>query len=164
VAETKPAVAYDINVLVSAFVGPDAEWPYVSQVAPTTSSPDADALSIAFDADEVSLYSSPHIMENLARLLVDGYGVQRARAESIVAAVLEIVETSGGAVIDPPRTAFDVADHEDNLILDLAIAAEATIVVSNDTDLTALSPWHNRIAIMRPREFVARVVQLRRGR
>jgi predicted nucleic acid-binding protein len=164
VAETKSAVVYDINVLVSAFVGPDAEWPYIAQVPPTTSSPDADALSIAFDADEFSLYSSPHIMENLARVLVDGYGVQPARAESIVIAVLEIVETSGGAVIDPPRTAFDVADHEDNLILDLAIAAEATIVVSNDTDLTSLSPWHNHIAIMRPKEFVARVVQLRRGR
>ncbi len=160
----KPAVVYDINVLVSAFVGPDAEWPFIAQVPPTTSSPDADALSIAFDADEFSLYSSPHVMENLARVLVDDYGVQPARAASIVAAVLEIVDTSGGAVIDPPRKAFDVADHEDNLILDLAIAVEATIVVSNDTDLTSLSPWHNRIAIMRPREFVSRVVQMRRGR
>ena len=162
--ESKPAIVYDINVLVSAFVGPDAEWPFIAQVPPTTSSPDADALSIAFDADEFSLYSSPHIMENLARVLVDEYGVQPARAASVVEAVLEIVETSGGAVIDPPRKAFDVADHEDNLILDLAIAAEATIVVSNDTDLTSLSPWHNRIAIMRPREFVTRVVQMRRGR
>ena len=162
--ESKPAIVYDINVLVSAFVGPDAEWPFIAQVPPTTSSPDADALSISFDADEFSLYSSPHIMENLARVLVDEYGVQPARAASVVEAVLEIVETSGGAVIDPPRKAFDVADHEDNLILDLAIAAEATIVVSNDTDLTSLSPWHNRIAIMRPREFVTRVVQMRRGR
>lgn len=162
--ESKPAIVYDINVLVSAFVGPDAEWPFIAQVPPTTSSPDADALSIAFDADEFSLYSSPHIMENLARVLVDEYGVQPDRAASVVEAVLEIVETSGGAVIDPPRKAFDVADHEDNLILDLAIAAEATIVVSNDTDLTSLSPWHNRIAIMRPREFVTRVVQMRRGR
>lgn len=162
--ESKPAIVYDINVLVSAFVGPDAEWPFIAQVPPTTSSPDADALSISFDADEFSLYSSPHIMENLARVLVDEYGVQPDRAASVVEAVLEIVETSGGAVIDPPRKAFDVADHEDNLILDLAIAAEATIVVSNDTDLTSLSPWHNRIAIMRPREFVTRVVQMRRGR
>lgn len=162
-AEPKPAVVYDINVLVAAFVGPDSEWPYIAQVPPSTDNADADALSIAFDADEFSLYSSPHIMENLARVLV-GLGVQPARVADVVDAVLEIVETSGGAVIDPPRQAFDVADHEDNLILDLAVAAGATIVVSNDTDLTSLSPWHNRIAIMRPREFVARVVQLRRGR
>jgi len=91
-------------------------------------------------------------------MLVDAYGVLPARAARIVIAVLEIVETSGGAVIDPPRKAFSVADYEDNLILDLAIAAEATIVVSNDTDLTSMSPWHNRIAILRPREFVARVI------
>ena len=156
--KAKPAVVYDINLLVAAFVGPDAEWPFIALVPPTTNSPDADALSIAFDADEFSLYSSPHIMENLARVLVDAYGVLPARAARIVIAVLEIVETSGGAVIDPPRKAFSVADYEDNLILDLAIAAEATIVVSNDTDLTSMSPWHNRIAILRPREFVARVI------
>lgn len=162
--ERKPAVVYDINVLVAAFVATDSEWPYIAQVPPTSASPDADAFSIAFDADEFSLYVSPHIMENLARVLVEKTGIQPANVERIVDAVLEIVETSGGAVIDPPRQAFDVADHEDNLILDLAIAAEATIVVSNDTDLTSLSPWHNRIAIMRPQEFVARVVQMRRGR
>lgn len=163
-ADPQPAAVYDINVLVAAFVGPDAEWPFIAQVPPTSSSPDADALSIAFDADEFSLYCSPHIMENLARVLVDEYGVQPHRAASIVDAMLEIVKTSGGAVVDPPRRAFDVADHEDNLILDLAIAVEATIVVSNDTDLTSLSPWHNRIAIMRPRDFVSRIVQMRRGR
>ncbi len=161
--EPKAAVVYDINVLVGAFAGPDSDWPYVAQVPPSTSNADADALSIAFDADEFRIYSSPHIMENLARVLAD-LGVQPGRAANVVDAVLEIVETSGGAVIDPPRRAFDVADHEDNLILDLAIAAEATIVVSNDTDLTSLSPWHNRIVIVRPREFVAHVVQLRRGR
>lgn len=162
--EPKPAVVYDINVLVAAFVAPDSEWPYIAQVPPSTSNPDADAFSIAFDADEFSLYSSPHILENLARVLADEYGVRRAQVERIVAAVLEIVETSGGAVIDPPRKTFDVVDHEDNLILDLAVAVEAAIVVSNDTDLTSISPWHNRIAILRPRDFVSRVIQMRRGR
>lgn len=119
--------------------------------------------SIAFDADEFSLYSSPHIMENFARALVE-LGLQPARVVDVVDAVLEIVETSGGAVIDPPRQAFDVADDEDSLILDLAVAAGVAIVVSNDTDLSSVSPWHNQGAIMRPREFGARVVQLRRGR
>lgn len=161
--DSRPGVVYDINVLVRAFVGEDSEWPYIAQVPPTTANADADCLSIAFDADEFRLYASPHILENLARVLVE-LGVQPARAEAMVEAVLEIVTTSGGAVIDPPRKAFDVGDHEDNLILDLVIAADATIVVSNDTDLTSLSPWHNRIVVMRPREFVGRVIQMRRGR
>lgn len=139
VVEPKPAVVYDINVLVAAFVGPDSEWPYIAQVPPAPTTPTPTPLSIAFDADEFSLYSSPHIMENLARVLVE-LGLQPARVADVVDAVLEIVETSGGAVIDPPRQAFDVADHEDNLILDLAVAAGATIVVSNDTDLTSASP------------------------
>lgn len=161
--ELRPAVVYDINVLVGAFVGDDSDWPYLAQIPPTTSNADADCLSVAFDAEEFRLFASPHILENLARVLAS-FGVQDSRVADIVDAIVEIIATSGGAVVDPPRRAFDVRDHEDNLILDLAIAVDATIVVSNDTDLTSLSPWHNRIAILRPREFVARVVQTRRGR
>jgi hypothetical protein len=35
--------------------------------------------------------------------------------------------------------------------------------VSDDTDLTAMSPWNGRL-ILRPRDFVARVVQALRRR
>ncbi|MCL2092287.1 MAG: hypothetical protein FWH11_13990 [Micrococcales bacterium] len=65
---------------------------------------------------------------------------------------------TGGAVVDPPRQVFDIADHEDNLVMGLAVAT-AAILVGDDTDLTALSPWRGRTPVLRPREFVARTLQ-----
>ena len=161
--EDRPAVVFDINVLINAVVGDDSDFPYLAQVPPTTSNADADCLSIAFDADDFGVFVSPHIMENVARIL-GGAGLSATTIEAYVDAILDVVETSGAEVLDPPRKVFDVADHEDNLILDFAVACEATIVVSNDTDLTSISRWHNRVAVMRPRDFVGRTLQLRRGR
>ena len=64
--------------------------------------------------------------------------------------------------MDPPRVAFDSEDFEDNLILDLAVEADTLIVVSDDTDLTPLSPWNGRL-ILRPFQFVEHMVQSRRN-
>jgi len=158
---TRPAVVYDINVFVNAVVAEDAEWPYLAQVPPATSNPEADCLSLAFDSQEFGLFTSLHILENVARVLRD-FGWTHSTVEDYVEALTELVETSGGAVLDPERQVFDVPDFEDNLILDLAVACGAMLVVSDDTDLTTLSPWHQRIAILRPRDFVQRIVQQRR--
>jgi len=162
VTAARPAVVYDINVFVNAVTAEDAEWPYLAQIPPATSNHDADCLSIAFDSDEFRLFASLHILENVARVLRD-LGWTHATVEEYVEALTELVETSGGAILDPERRVFDVPDFEDNLVLDLAVACDALLVVSDDTDLTALSPWHQRIAILRPREFVHRIVQQRRG-
>jgi len=162
VTEPRPAVVYDINVFINAVVGADSEWPYLAQVPPASSNADADCLSIAFDSEEFRLFTSLHILENVVRVL-RGLGWSHATVEEYVEALTELVETSGGVILDPERQAFDVPDFEDNLILDLAIACDATLVVSDDADLTALSPWHQRIAILRPRDFVHRIVQQRRS-
>jgi len=163
VTAPRPAVVYDINVFVNAVVAEDAEWPYLAQVPPATSNADADCLSIAFDSEELRLFASLHILENVARVLRD-LGWTHATVEEYVDALTELVETSGGAILDPERQVFDVPDFEDNLVLDLAVACDALLVVSDDADLTTLSPWHQRIAILRPRDFVHRIVQQRRGR
>lgn len=154
----RPAVVYDVNVFVNAVVAEDAEWPYLAQVPPATSNHDADCLSIAFDSEEFRLFTSLHILENVARVLRD-LGWSHVTVEEYVEALTELVETSGGAVLDPERQVFGVPDFEDNL----AVACDALLVVSDDTDLTALSPWHQRTAILRPRDFVHRIVQQRRG-
>jgi len=44
-------------------------------------------------------------------------------------------------------------DFEDNHILALALAVDADIIISDDADLTQLSPWRGR-PIIRPRDFV----------
>ncbi|MCL2849922.1 MAG: PIN domain-containing protein [Micrococcales bacterium] len=157
-----PAVVYDVNVFVNAVVAEDSEWPYLAQVPPATSNCEGDCLSIAFDAEDFRLFTSLHILQNVARVLLR-FAWGHCAVEDYIEALTELVETSGGAVLDPGRQVFDVPDHEDNLVLDLAVACDALLVVSDDTDLTALSPWHQRIAILRPRDFVHRVVQQRRN-
>lgn len=159
--EPRPAVVFDINVYVDAILGADTSWPLLDEVPPTTDNAAADCLSIAFDTDDFRLVVSPHIVRNTTRLL-RSTGLSANLTKRTIEAILEIVETTGGAVVEPDRKVFDIADHEDNLIMDLAVATDATLVVSSDTDLTTLSPWHDRIPILRPQQFVARTVQTRR--
>ena len=156
----KPVV-FDIHIFVNAVVGEDSQWPYLAQVPPASQNAAADCLSIAFDASDFSLFCSPHILENTARVL-KRFGWSQPNITSYIEAIIDLVETSGGRIIDPPRAAFDVADFEDNLIIDLALACEAWLIVSDDTDLTSISPWNNRLPILRPREFVRRIIMLRR--
>src|SRR5262249_8188432 len=60
-------------------------------------------------------------------------------------------------------TVHDCPDFEDNLILDLAVETGAFLVVSEDSDLTAMSPWRGT-PILRPGEFALRVNAMRRAR
>lgn len=160
-SDGKTAVVFDVNVFVDALVGPDSTYPRIVAVPPTTSNAAADAISLAFDAEEFILFVSPHILRNTAKVL------KRLRlsadvVEKYIAAIQDIVDYSGGQVIDPPRVVFDVRDFEDNLVLDLAVDVDALIVVSADTDLTSMSPWNGRL-FLHPRIFVSRTVQARRS-
>jgi len=76
---------------------------------------------------------------------------------------MRLAGNSGGATVEPPRTVMECHDHEDNLILDLAAKVGAFLVVSEDTDLTSMSPWRGT-PILRPQEFAARVDAMRRHR
>ena len=159
---TATSVLFDINVYVNALVGPDSTFPLIAEIPPSTGNASADCVSSAMDADEFQLHASPHILTNTARVLKT-LGISDALAADYIEAILDIVSGSGGKVIDPPRAVFDVHDFEDNLVLDLVVAIDAPLLVSDDTDLTKLNPWNGRL-ILRPHEFVTRVVQSRRGR
>lgn len=156
------SVVFDINVLVNALAGPESVFPLIAKIPPRTGNAAADCLSVMFDAQEFRLHISPHILTNTVRVL-GLLGISDALAEDYVEAVLDIVAESDGQIIDPPRKVFDVHDYEDNLVLDLVVATDAVILVTDDTDLTDLNPWNGRL-ILRPREFLARVIQSRRGR
>lgn len=158
--DARPAVVFDIHIYVNALVGAGSEFPKIVEVPPGTGNAASDCLSVAFDGDDFRLYISPHIIRNLTRILGE-LKLSEQLIEGYLDAVLELVEASGGAVIDPPRKCFDVEDYEDNLIVDLSLASEATLIVSDDTDLTDLSPWHSRMPIVRPHVFVDRMVQAR---
>jgi predicted nucleic acid-binding protein len=157
------AVVFDVNVLVNAILGKDSSYPLFVQLPPTTSNPASDCLSLIFDAEEFSLFVSPHILRNTLRVLVEKAHVSKEAATAYINAITEMVAWSGGAIVDPPRKVHEVHDFEDNLILDLVIDVDALILVTDDTDLTELNPWNGRLLI-RPRTFVERAVRSRQAR
>ena len=155
-------VVFGVNVVVGAVAtgnSPFRSWP---SPPPVSDNPYADCLGIANDAREFSLYLSEHVLRNVARVLVEGFGWELDRVEEYLALVVEIVDASGGSIVDPAVPVSDCADYEDNGILELALASSADLIVSDDTDLTSLSPWRG-IPVLRPREFTGRVDAARRA-
>lgn len=157
------SVVFDINVLVRAVAtgnSPFRSWP---SPPPRSGNACADCVGIINDAAEWSLWLSPHILDNTTRVLREVAKWPDAATELYHAVLIEIAEASGGDLIDPPRSVHDCRDHEDNLVLDLAAEVGAFIIVSDDTDLTSMSPWRGT-PILRPREFADRVDITRRRR
>jgi predicted nucleic acid-binding protein len=114
------------------------------------------------DAAQFSLWLSPHITENIDRILSDPLKWEQPEADAYIMALLAAAEHSGGDIVnDVPRTVHDCPDHEDNLILDLAVRVGALIVVSNDTDLLSMSPWRGT-PVIEPQVFAAKVDAMRR--
>lgn len=118
------------------------------------------------DAREFALWLSEHILVNVVRVLTaptEGYDWALALAEEYVALLLDIAEASGGGVVTPGITVTDCPDHEDNRILEVAVSTNAVLVVSDDTDLSSLSPW--RVTpVLTSRDFVNRTDAMRRVR
>jgi predicted nucleic acid-binding protein len=156
-------VVFDVNVLVQAVASgnsPYLSWP---SPPPTSGNPFADCLGIGNDAAEFGLWLSPHILENTVRVLSTVVGTPKEEAADYSDILIELADASGGGVLIPPRTVHDCPDHEDNLVLDLAAEVGALLVVSEDVDLTSMSPWRG-VPVLRAREFVGRVDAMRRHR
>lgn len=155
-------VVLDINVLVGAVLGGRSTFTAWPTVPPRSPNACADCVGIVNDADEFALWLSPHVLDNVARVLRLA-GLTASLCEDYLDVLAEVATASSGGVLDPPRVVHDCPDHEDNLIVDLAVATGSLVVVSDDTDLTAMSPWHG-IPILRPREFADRTDAARRAR
>lgn len=156
-------VVFDVNVLVQAIAtgsSPYLSWP---SPPPTSGNPFADCLGIINDAAEFALWLSPHILDNTARVLSTIVGTPKEEVEDYREILVEMADASGGGVLTPPRTVSDCRDHEDNLVLDLATETGALLIVSEDVDLTSMSPWRG-VPILRAREFASRVDAMRRHR
>jgi predicted nucleic acid-binding protein len=156
------AIVLDINVLVQAVLAGQSSFETWPTLPPKTSNAAADCVGVMNDCREFALWLSPHILTNTTRVLADA-GVEGEVVSEYIDVLVDIADESGGGVVDPPRTVFDCPDFEDNLILDLAAEVGAVMIVSDDTDLTAISPWR-AAPILRPGDFASRVDATRRAR
>ncbi len=147
-------VVFDVHLYVNNVLGADAQWPVIAEVPPSSGNASADSIAIIFDnPTRYALYASPHIVRNTVRVLKLA-GLDDALVTAYLTAVEEIITESGGDIRDPGEV-LDLGsrDFEDNHILALAAAVDAHLIVSDDADLTTLSPWRGR-PIIRPHEFV----------
>lgn len=145
-------VVFDVNVWASALLGPSTEFPFLPTVPPTGANSSADCLSLAFDGDRFSVFISPHIIENLSRILAQS-GISSALAARAIEDVVDIVHLSQGSVVEPRRLANQQRDFEDNLILDLVLDTGSEVLVTRDAELLAASGFKGK-AIVHPSSFV----------
>jgi predicted nucleic acid-binding protein len=75
----------------------------------------------------------------------------------------EIAEASGGALVEPAEVVTDCPDHENNRILECASASGSMLIVSDDGDLIAMSPWRGT-PVVTSEDFVKRTDAMRRSR
>lgn len=151
-------VVFDVNVWLHAILGPRATYPYLDEVPPRTENPAADCLSLALDGERFEVFSSPHILKNVSRVLhLRGYDTKFIYR--YIEAVSDAVHFSGGSIIEPARTVPKSVDFEGNLILDLVASVRADVLVTLDGELQKLSPVQGA-AIMGPGNFLNRVLRI----
>ena len=138
-------------------------WP---SPPPVRGNPAANVIGILNDAREFSLFLSEHILVNVVRVLTgtppNGFGWPADHAEEYVAVLVQVAEASGGAVVAPTTTVTDCEDFEDNRILECAAASGSLLIVSDDSDLTSMSPWRGT-PVLTSTEFVRRTDAMRRA-
>ena len=125
---------------------------------PTGESPATDCVSPAFDGERFEVYSSPHILTNIHRVLREA-GVREENCQAAIEDLSDIVNMSGGRIIEPVRQAHKQQDFEDNLILDLALATKSEVIVASDVEFMNPTDWRG-IAIIAPAVFMRLVLTL----
>ena len=155
-------IILDINALVNAVIGDPSSFISWPALPPKTNNPAADCVGIVNDCREFSLWLSPHICDNTVRVLA-AFGWSEDLCRGYLSVLTQIAAQSGGGVVLPERTVNDCPDFEDNLILDLAAEVGAMLIVSDDSDMTDMSPWR-ATPILRSADFASRVDATRRVR
>lgn len=160
-------VTVDVNVWIAAVAGGNDAFHSWPSPPPVRGNLAANVVGILNDAREFSLFVSEHILTNVVRVLCDaapeGCGWDEERAEEYVELIVEIADASGGGVIEPAERVADCADFEDNRILECAAASGSVLIVSDDADLTSMSPWRG-IPVLSAADFVKRTDAMRRAR
>ena len=129
-------IVFDASTVVSAALKADSVPEHALLRAEEA---DVFALSTAVDIEIAEVLNRP----KFARIL------SRERREKI----LQILREEA-IWFDPAIRVTDCRDPKDNKYLELALAADAAIIVSSDDDLLVLHPWRGK-SILRPADYLA---------
>ncbi len=129
-------IVLDAVTLVQAFVGREtlAERAYWAATARTTL-----PISLAVQDSVLAILSRPYLARYLTpELVADVLGGMLARA----------------TLFQPRVRVAECRDPKDNRYLELALAAGASAIVSQDDDLLSLQSWRG-VRLLRPAKFLA---------
>jgi putative PIN family toxin of toxin-antitoxin system len=134
-SEPRGRFVLDVNALISAYLFPNS--------APGQS------LTFVLERHQLlmSLAVAAELTDVLRREKFDRY-VNRRRREELLA---ETIQSSD--FIDVSVTVRKCRDPDDDKLLELALAGQATAIVTGDSDLIALHPFQG-ILILSPHDFL----------
>jgi putative PIN family toxin of toxin-antitoxin system len=125
----------DTNILVSAFVFKSANARNTLQLAAK---------------DHVVLFSLATFRE-LSKTLINPKFSGIISPETVKNFIINLKKT--GIFVAPSETISVCRDPKDNKFLELAVAGNATCIITGDTDLLVLNPFR-KISIITPKEFL----------
>ena len=137
-----PSVVFEASSLVGALLKPGSVPERAILLARSTSFV---CLSSAVEREIRQVFARPKFRRHLLA----------GRVEYILDLIV-----SGALVVEPTTAVADCRDAKDNKYLELALAADAGIIVASDDDLLVLNPWRG-IAILTPAAYVRRVEAMR---
>jgi hypothetical protein len=162
-------VVLDANVYIDAvsgdnleILGDPLELDGIPSLPPRRVHPSLHVLGVIRDGGILgrgyALEVSEHILAMVDHKLIDA-GWMESDVDTYIDLICDLAELSGGGYYrDVPQTQHDCEDPEDNLILDLAAFTDASLIVSNDSDLLVLgrpNGWKGR-GIVSPADFTKR--------
>lgn len=156
------SVVFDVNLFVNVYQG---EQERVSSGVLSTGDLPKNLYGqclriIDYQDGLVRLNLSSHILDNVYEKLVVKYNVP-PQFITLYLDYLELLQrNSGGSFVKvPPRKTFDYEvfyDHEDSLIMDLALDTGSRVVVSDDNTFQKASLFRGHTAIISVHNFVKR--------
>jgi uncharacterized protein len=129
-------IVFDASTLVGAAIGRESV-PYR-------------AVRHAFASDQVAVSEATvsELLDVLARPRLARFIDPELRDE-----VVSLLDAFG-VFFTPTEAVTDCHDPKDDKYLELALAVDATMIVSSDEDLLVLHPWRG-VRILRPAEYLA---------
>jgi putative PIN family toxin of toxin-antitoxin system len=128
-----PRVVFDTNIFISAFI---------------TSGGNGERAVKAVLDDKAGLFTSIQLLTELARILENKFGWEKAAVERAV-----VLAASLGKVVKPSRKIGVLHDDPDNRVLECASEAGADLIVTGDGHLLSLGKFEE-IKIVTLSEFL----------
>jgi len=157
----------DVQIFINAVAhtGIPEIWP---SPPPLTDRRFIDTIGIIVNGSEFALCTGWHILDNIAKILNETYDWEKSLVDIYIKWIIDQCIFTGGVIIsdqDIRVRVDDSVDFEDNKVLEIVLASEADLLISDDGDILTLRSakhgWRG-IPIFSPTEFAQSVSNARR--